>query len=407
MRINVFFVALAAIAFVSCKDYEIGPTGNSSNRPGPVTNVEVFNQPGQAEITYMLPTDEDLLYVKAVYTLNSGAVRETKASYYTNTMVLDGFGDTNVHEVKVYTVNRSGVESEPVIVPVKPLENPIWDVRRSLEVKNDFSGFNVRAENPTGNIVAIEMMMKDSLGIWRSIEGIETRLAKIDQSKRGFDSELSYEIGLTVRDRFLNYTDTLYTTIDPLFEEMLDKSKFRDMRYQGDAPIHKPDYPMSFMWNNNYSYTDSHRWLTNPAPDIYAPQVSTIDLGVPVTLSRIVIFNWGVGTSNGSRLMYYDEHLRRFEIWGMLNLPANTASFDGWTKLGDFENIKPSGLPYGEETGEDLETAIKGFDYSFPIEYAVPVRYIRLVVKETWKGLPIERYGIAEIDVWGDTNVSE
>ncbi|MDR2130420.1 MAG: DUF4959 domain-containing protein [Odoribacteraceae bacterium] len=404
MKTNALLAAMMMILCMSCGDNQKEPAVENSNPPGKVTNVTVDNQPGQAEITYQLPSDPDLQYVKAVYKLNSGVIREVKASFYTNSMLLDGFGDTDIHDVEVFAVNRSGIASEPEIVRVKPLENPIWDVRRSLVVKDDFSGFNVSAENPAEHGVAIEIMMKNELGKWENLEGIETKLPTINQSKRGLDT-LSYEISLTVRDRFLNYTDTLYTTVNPLYEVMLDKSKFKDMRLTGDAPIHLSTHPMSNMWNGVYAHTNSNRWLTNPSPDIYAPQVSTIDLGVPVSLSRITIFNWSYGTSTitGNRMMYGGEHLRYFEIWGMLGYPPNVASFDGWVKLGDFENIKPSGLPHGEETQEDFDVAVKGFDYTFPIEYATKVRYIRLKVIKTWSDTPPLTYGIAEIDVYGDT----
>jgi hypothetical protein len=404
MKTNILFAAMMVMsALISCDDNEKIPTGGNSNPPGVVTNVKVDNQPAQATITYQLPADPDLQYVKALYRLNSGVIREVQASFYTNTMVLDGFGDTDVHNVEVFAVNTSGVVSAPTVVQVKPLENPIWDVRRSLMVRDDFSGFNVSAQNPAEHGVAIEIMIKNNLGKWENLEGIETKLATINQSKRGLDT-LSHEIFLTVRDRFQNYTDTLFTTVKPLYERMLDKTKFRDMRLTGDAPIHLATHPMSNMWNNVYSHTNSNRWLTNPAPDPYAPMVSTIDLGVPVTLSRITVFNWSHGTSTitGNRCLYVGEHIRYFEIWGMFAYPPNVASFDGWVKLGDFENIKPSGLPYEEETQEDFDIALKGFDYTFPIEYATKVRYIRLKINECWSGPPNTSYGIAEIDVYGD-----
>jgi hypothetical protein len=404
MKTNVFLAAMMIAAFISCDDNKKEGAVLNSNPPGVVTNVRVDNQPGQAEITYQLPTDPDLQYVKAVYKLNSGQTREIKASCYTNTMLLDGFGDTDMHQVEVYAVNSSGVVSAPVVVPVKPLENPIWDVRRSIVVKDAFSGFNITAQNPTQHGVAIEIMIKNELDKWENMTGIETSLATINQYKDGLDT-IPYELALTIRDRFQNYTDTLYTTIKPLFETALDKAKFRDMRLVGDAPIHLSTHPMSNMWNNVYVHTNSNRWLINPYDDLYALPVSTIDLGVDVTLSRLTIFNWSFGTSTitGNRLLYSGEHLHYFEIWGMLNYPPNVASFDGWIKLGDFENIKPSGLPDGQETAEDYETALLGFNYIFPIEYATRVRYIRLKVIQTWANTFPIQYGIAEIDVYGDT----
>jgi hypothetical protein len=406
MKITNFLAALMTmILLIGCDENQLAPTEKNSTPPGMVTNITSAPRPGQVRITYQLPDDPDLQHVKAVYKLNSGVTKVVKASIYTNTMLLDGFGDTELHDVEVYAVNSSGVASAPAIVKVRPSENPIWEVYRTLEVKNDFSGFNVTAENSSEHGVAIEIRIKNDRGQWEDMEGIESKLKAINRSKRGLDT-LSYDISLTVRDRFLNYTDTMYTTIKPLFEKALDKTKFKDMRLAGDAPIHLSSHPMSNMWNNVYTHTNSNRWLCNPYPgDPNSPLISTIDLGVDVYLSRITIFNWSNGTSTitGSRCMYIGEHLLEFDIWGRLDYPPNVAGFDGWLPLGDFKNIKPSGLPVGEETAEDFETAEKGFDYMFPIDYAAKVRYIRLRVLKTWGGPPFEfGYGIAEIDVYGD-----
>ena len=180
MKTTFFGILLFAILAMGCTEDELEPMGHNSTPPGQVTGIEVENLPGKAKLSYTLPDDPDLLYVKAVYRLNSGVMREIKASYYTNTMTLDGFGDTNIHEVQVYAVNRSEVASEPVSVKVQPQENPIWSVRRSLVIADDFSGVNIKAENPSRESVAIEIMCKDSLGTWQTLESVESSLPKIE-----------------------------------------------------------------------------------------------------------------------------------------------------------------------------------------------------------------------------------
>lgn len=80
------------------------PLEHDSTPPGQVSNIQVKSGPGTVTLRYTLPRDKNLLYVKAVYTLQSGAEREVRASYYTNTMTLDGFFDTEEHEVKIYSV---------------------------------------------------------------------------------------------------------------------------------------------------------------------------------------------------------------------------------------------------------------------------------------------------------------
>ena len=105
---------------MGCKEDRLEPMGHDSTPPGQVSNVGVESLPGKVKLTYTLPGDPNLLYVKAVYRLNSGAMREIKASYYTNTMTLDGFGDTNVHDVQVYAGSAARPRSgSPAAAPVR------------------------------------------------------------------------------------------------------------------------------------------------------------------------------------------------------------------------------------------------------------------------------------------------
>lgn len=403
MKNNLLLISLIAILLVGCNEDELKPMSHNATPPGQVTNIQVENLPGKAKLTYTLPNDPDLLYVKAVYQLNSGVMREIKASYYTNTMTLDGFGDTNVHEVQVYAVNRSEVASEPVSIKVQPEENPIWGVRRSLVISDDFSGVNIKAENPTRETVAIEIMYKDSLGTWQTLESFESSLPKIETARRGLDT-LEYEFRFTVRDRFLNYTDTLYATVHPLFEQMLDKSQFKAYNLPGDARPEQPGWlEMDRMWNNIYTYTNHERWLIATPSDVHSPQISTFDIGTPAKLSRLTLFNWGYENSTsgaGDRLFYTGEHMRRFEIWGTMT-PDPDGSLDSWTLLATFENEKPSQLPYGQQSQEDFDTAISGFDFVFPVSSEIPkVRYVRIRNLESWDGTT--KFGIEEIDLYGD-----
>jgi hypothetical protein len=55
-----------------------------------------------------------------------------------------------------------------------------------------------------------------------------------------------------------------------------------------------------------------------------------------------------------------------------------------WTQLGDYEIIKPSGLPFGTIDNNDKAMAIAG--HQFNINQLVPVRYLRFSVKTTFIG---------------------
>ena len=82
MKKLIFLIAIAGtLAFLSgCEEDVKGPIFEDSVAPGPITSAEVTNLPGAALISYSLPTDKDLLYVKAEYTLANGELVETKSS---------------------------------------------------------------------------------------------------------------------------------------------------------------------------------------------------------------------------------------------------------------------------------------------------------------------------------------
>lgn len=380
-----------------CEEHKIGPLEGNDNPPGEVTNVSVENQAGKARVTYVLPRDQDLLYVKAVYEIRPDVVREIKSSYYANSMELDGFADTEDHEVRLYAVNRSEVASAPVMVTVRPLENPIWAVYRSLRILPDFAGIRITAQNPAQASIALEIVRKDSLGRWEPfLPYVYSSQRDISHTTRGLDT-LGQEFGVTVRDRFMNYTDTLFDKISPLYEEALSKSLFRELRLPGDAKIQTVTSGIPAIWDGDNSSSGSNRMLTDVVDP--NPQWISIDLGVLAKLSRVKIWNYAEFMSNGNHQFYYRGQLRFFEVWGSAN-PSSDGSWDSWTKMGTFENVKPSGLPYGQTSTEDWDIAVAGFDYN--LDPSVPkVRYLRFKSIQNWMGT--SWFEIKEINVYGDT----
>ncbi len=394
------YLGVALILFLiigGCKENELEPLEGNSTPPGMVSNVRIENQQGKVQVDYTLPKDKDLLYVKAVYEIRPGVVREVKSSYYANTMVLDGFADTEGHEVKLYSVNRSEVASEPIVVMVKPLENPIWSAFRSLQILPDFAGVRITALNPSQANIALEVIKKDSLGKWVPfLPFIYSSQKEISNTTRGLDT-LSQEFGVTVRDRFLNYTDTLFTKINPFYEEVLTKSLFREVRLPGDAKIQTVTKGITALWDGDNSSSNSNRMLTEMAD--LNPQWITVDMGQLVKLSRIKIWNYAEFMSSGRHQFYYRGQTRFFEIWGSTN-PASDGSWASWIKLGSFENRKPSGLPYGTTSAEDWDTAVAGFDYNLD-PTAPKVRYLRIKSIENWMGT--SWFEMQELNVYGDT----
>lgn len=395
-----FCIAAGILIISSCRDANLRePIEHSSKAPSEVQDVKVKNTPGGAVITYSMPSDPDLLYVKAEYTLATGQKKEVKSTYYNNSLAIEGFADTLQHQVQIYAVNRSEVASEPVTVTIHPLVAPIWGVFDSLRVIPAFGGIHIESKNPGREDVAILLMEKDEYGEWKvDPNSIYTSTDSIAYTIRGFDTTM-HHFAVTVRDRWLNYTDTLYADIKPLFETLIPISGYKGLHLPGDAPQHKTDLPG--MWDGDFI-----NW-----PRIYMtegsylhPAVITFDIGELAKISRIVI--WDYPEYYNGRTYYYQGCMKDFQIWGCTSNPSTSPgtgtdglNFNNWFLLGTYHEVKPSGLPYGQQSNEDYQTANAGFSWDVDIN-AAKVRYIRIKCLKNWGGS--ENLAIAELRVYGD-----
>lgn len=361
----------------SCKKEEAnGLVENNGTPPGLVTNVQVKNENGSAIISYTPPSDEDLLYIKAVYTLANGTPREVKASYYTNQLIVDGFSDTLKHTVQLYAVNRSEVASAAVPVQIEPLVSPIQLVYRNLVVTATAGGIRIKSLNQyKGNVVIVPLIDSLNNGQWANLDNIYTSDSLIATSIRGL-TPVEKKFAFFVRDRWFNRTDTIEMKLTPGKETLLDKSGF--FVYQCDN-----DTKMSFgttvdlMWKGLFN---------NEWPCLYTDESS----GIPTT------FTWGVApaavkltrinilTRREGSLYYSKGSPRRFEIYGS-NDPSHDGDWSKWTKILTCEVLKPSGMPLGQENNADAAAGSAGFTFDFS-EDTPPYRYLRLKCLQNWIG---------------------
>ena len=374
---------LLAIIITGCKQETLNkPTITNNNAPGVVTNVQVQNQNGQSALTYTLPSDNDLFYVKAVYETSPGKTREVVASQYTNTLTVDGFGDTLAHVVKLYAVNSSEKVSAPVAVTVTPLTPPFALAFRSLKITPTFGGFNVACDNPTqGNLAIVPMVDTANNGLFvqsKGMDNIYSNSVLIKASVRG-QPAVERKYAFFVRDRFLNHSDTLFLKFTPFYEEQFSKLDWATYVLPGDA-------------TNLYSYTDVSkiydRNFTGGWPNCLftvesagSPQMVTLDLGKQRVFSRFIL-NPFIEIGN---VYYVRGNLRDFEIWGSNNPNVNGALDASWTKLVTCNVVKPSGSPSGTETAADYNYAHDGWGFDFPAGISA-YRYLRIRSLRNWTG---------------------
>ena len=70
----------------------------------PITNPVIENTYGGAVITYDIPKDNDVCFIRAEY-MRNGILCTDHSSVYKNSITVEGFGTTDPVEVYLYTVD--------------------------------------------------------------------------------------------------------------------------------------------------------------------------------------------------------------------------------------------------------------------------------------------------------------
>nr|WP_121272232.1 DUF5000 domain-containing lipoprotein [Pedobacter schmidteae] len=394
MKNYISIVFLCAILFAACKTDVNAPLEADGAAPKKITDLKVENTPGGAKLTYNVPSDPNLLYVLAEVGVGNGITRVFKSSHYNNTLQIDGVPNTAPRMIKVYSVNKSELRSEPIDVEIKPLTPPFLEVFKTIDVDKDFGGVKVIFQNKTGADLAIAMQRVKPDGTFADIGTYFTKLKEGNYTFRGLEAK-TIKVATFIKDRWGNSSDTLYKEVTPLFEKMLDKGLFKDITLPGDASIYTTEWNIAkrFIWDGNWSSNFNEpygNWLnvSTNGPNDGTPMHITFDMGVTAKLSRFRINHY---------YRYIDRGMRKYEIWGRTATPVD-GSWNGWVKLISYEQKKPSGLPGESYTAADAEAWIAGdngnFDNSFPA-----VRYIRIKCLENWVGHG--NLNFAEISLYG------
>lgn len=395
--IRPFFLIIAIMTLAGCKREDVLlQSNNSAAAPQSVSAVKVLNLPGGARLTYTIPKDPNLLYVKATYELKPGVISETKSSLYVDTLVVAGFGDSLVHTVKLYSVGKNEKMSDPTQIQIHPLVPPVISVFKTLDLKATFSGALVTFQNPSEAALAM-VLLTDSTGKgdWTTADTYYTGAQEGAFSTRGFDP-VDRKFAVYVRDRWGNRSDTLTRTIKPLFEQLIDKSKFAEVDLPTDDYIGHTWSGLSlraipFIWNGIWN--NSNDCFHTKTSDQRMPQWFTFDMGGKYTLSRFKFYHRA-----GSDGRYVGGDPQKFEIYGSNN-PDPDGGWDSWQLLGSFTSVKPTSG--SAVTTEDNQFAvIDGEDFEFPLGIP-PVRYLRWKTTKTWGGF--QYIYISELTFWGTT----
>ncbi|MFD1162912.1 MULTISPECIES: DUF5000 domain-containing lipoprotein [Hwangdonia] len=383
------------LVLFACDEEQHGPLVSDGTNPRAVENVLVTPIYGGLSISYDLPNDSDLLYVKAVYTNSKGEKAEVKTSAYDNKIEILGFGDTTERTVELYSVDRSENTSEPVKVNGAPLTPPVFLVQATMDITADFGGARFSWINESKTPITIELLTtNDTTGELETVETIYTEQAESRSSIRGYESVPRLFAAL-IRDRYDNFSDTIYANtpdklLTPLFEERLDKTKFNKVVLNNDDnwDAWEGDY-----WN---CFDDDAASIVHTQGDHPRPSIMTVDLGAVVTLSRFNVLQRSPEIAR--HFAFTHGNPKTYSVYGSKELPGQDGNLDDWILLKECESIKPSGSPLGTNTDEDMDHFDRGDEYTFddPIE----IRYFRFAVHSTWDGAGYINF--SEMTFWGN-----
>ena len=392
MKKYIYLIAIIGIVTLlsGCEEDTHKPIFPDSDPPGPVTNPQVENLPGAAVISYSLPSDEDLLYVKAEYTLSDGRKVVSKSSGYLHMIQVEGFGDTDEKTVTLYAVDRSENVSSPVTVKVNPELPDVHSVKSTIQMVGDFGGVRFRWDNENNASLAFFFMAEDSTGTLSLLDVIYSGVTEGEYTIRGFEPE-EREFAVVVRDRWDNYSDTSKITVTPLFEEKLDKENWVLVQLDNDVPSgwNAWEGRAEYAWDDDintfkHTYAGSDGW----------PQRLTNDLGANVKLSRVIVHQ-------RQTFAYRHGNPRLMDIWGIKEEPAQDGSLDNWFPLRvapDNGCVARQPSLEGGTAAEDEEHLLNGDEYSFTLDDP-EVRYVRFVIHETWGLTGFSHFG--EITFYG------
>jgi len=378
-------------------------------KPLPVTNVQVTNRSGGAIITYTLPASENILYVQANYKINETASRQTKSSYYSDTILVGGFEKSQDYKVVLYSVSRANVFSDSVVVTVHPGTPAYLNSFPTIVTKPDFGGININVLNIEKANLGIITIAKDP--VTKQFEIINqnyTSKDSISYSLRGYDT-IPKEFGIYITDQFGNISDTFFTTITPIFEIQMDKGRFSPYVLPTDTKTGF-GWEIQNIWNDNTGSPGYH--TEQPIQPLVWPAVITFDMGQTAKLSRYTIWNRGIDGS-GNWLWQAGAPLT-WTLWGRATSPVDETlpsgpgspepgetSANGWINLGTFRlPDKPSGLSNPQYTNADLDFWNAGFSYNFSLDLP-KVRYMRFQCLEN-ASLTNNFFNLAELTFWGD-----
>lgn len=373
---KVHFLSILSFVFLLLWSCESDKAGDNSP-PGVLTVLEVTPTNGGAVISYVLPADNDILYVRADYTNGKGEHVFRSVSKHVNEIEVSGFLLEEDVTISLSVVDENENFSNAVELVVRPLKSFIYLVQESIAIEPDLGGVQISWENIEEKTVFVYLHIVD--GGEEEIRILSSSKANENMFVRGLEAkELAFST--KVEDFDGNITslgeEGYYT---PLFEEKIEKSSWTLVNnlsidgnaYEGATVNFWDDVVDTFETNADNSYFIINR--NDNGGVLRWPLDIVIDLNKKVKINRFKIWQrayWYNGP--GDKPYYYqEENLKKFEIY-VGNDKAE------WELLGSFEIENPRDSS-GEIAQEKLDEAAAGHDFSLD-QISPEFRYLKFSI---------------------------
>ena len=388
--LSIFLISF--ITLLGCKDDD----GQDSTPPGSLLVENITPTNGGGIISYSLPEDSDILFVRAEYTNSLGVDVYRVSSSHNNFIEIDGLNQNTPVQVKLFVIDENENMSQPVDIEFTPLPSFIYLVQESITITPDLGGVKLEWENIAEKTVYVHLHIvnagEEEIRILSSNNALESVFV------RGLESvEMTF---LTkVEDFDGNITELEEKAIlTPLFEEMIDKSTWTLMSqlsvngdaWEGQTTAFWDDVVDTAETNSDNSYFII--WRDQNGGTLNWPLDIVIDLNKNVRVHRLKVWQraFWYGGPTGIPYYYQEENMRSFDLY------ASNNSVD-WTLLGQFDIGDPSD-ENGNIPQDFIDAAANGHDFDLD-GVSEPFRYLKFSLTSNY-GSDTYVHG-SEITLWG------
>ena len=372
----VLFILFIFAAIISCSDQEDLDT----SPPGMLSNVSVIPTNGGGIISYTLPSDDDILYVKAVYTNSQGAEVFRVSSKYNSTIEVNGLSQSTPVNVKLFVVDVNENISETVAIDFTPLESFIFLVQESIQITPDLGGVKITWENIASKTVFVYVHILE--GADEDIRILSSNNPQESIFIRGLPpSEISISTKIEDFDGNITELEEKGTYI-PLFEEKIDKSTWtlvsgqsiNGNAYEGRTVNFWDDVVDTVETDADNSYFIATR--DNNGGSLNFPLDIVIDLNKNVKIQRFIVWQrayWYQG--GGVTYHYQEENIKSFNLYA-------SSDAQTWSLLGEFDIGDPRNGA-GEIPAPAFQEAIDGHEFSLENTSEV-FRYLKFQITSNY-----------------------